>query len=651
LSRCIARTLDQPIPWDEKELLSTETELLSAIADLRRRLVLVYRRQNALAPIGRLPEEILLRIFELYTLRRLPIPGTYDHDLGLVADWLPESCDPMRTLTLSHVSSAWRQITHGASFLWANPLLVESGQPEEAVVAPVELMRQASCTLMGLPEERELAISPLLARALKTSPNTVKHLLCATQLSEREKFTISMPALESIFLDCCGSLEEWPSSNSESDDFPPIDVPLPSSAPRLHTMALVDFPVPFRSPLLGNLSRLSLCGSYGNTADLRRVLTVVEQAPLLTELLVTFYYRGDGFDYGQFLHEPLRDTLPPMPHLKKLVLVGDYIASATFLQHFLPQPLALTLKQSEHVRPDLPELESLAHFIRGHPFTSHETITPKRAAIACGYAPSMLFVHLLASREQDEAAFTFGLPDRAGLASLNRDILPKLLQAADWTHLRHVHLAIWATPLLQIALQALQDAPALETLRLTRSVIFPLLDALLPGVTLDGAVPYSSVRTLVLHRPDLGVQAGRSRASIFPRGTRALDALARVLDVRRERGSSLHAIVLEDCQGDVVTEEDIHAAFREVPEVRLAHGAAMMDIDDIFVEWEPRDEDPDADEEESEAGSSTHPVGPDTNEEEREAGSSTHPVEPDTDEEESEAGSSTHQEEPDLIDL
>jgi hypothetical protein len=453
LSQCIARTLDQPIPWDEKELRRNETELLSAISDLRRRLALVYRRQNALAPIGRLPEEILLRIFELYTVRRLTIPGTYDHDLGLVANWLPESCDPMRTLTLSHVSSAWRQITHGASFLWANPLLVDSEQPEEAVVAPVELMRQASCTLMGLPEERKPTMSPLLARALNSSSNTVKHLLCATQLSEREKFTISMPALESIFLDRFGSFEEWLSSNSESDDFAPIDVPLPSSAPRLHTMALVNFPVPFRSPLLGNVSRLSLCGLYTSTADLRRVLTVVEQAPLLTELLVTFYYRGDGFDDGQFLHEPLRDTLPPMPHLTKLVLVGDYIASATFLRHFLPQSLALTFKQREHERPDLLELESLPHFIRSHPFTSHETITPERAAIVCGYAESrMLFVRLLASREQDETAFTFGLPDRAGLAGLNRDILPKLLQAADCTHLRYVHLAIWATPLLQIAL-------------------------------------------------------------------------------------------------------------------------------------------------------------------------------------------------------
>jgi hypothetical protein len=651
LSRCIARTLDQPIPWDGKELLSTETELLSAIADLRRRLVLVYRRQNALASIGRLPEEILLRIFELYTARRLLIPELYKYDLGLVADWLPEGSDPMRTLKLSHVSSAWRQITHGTSFLWANPLLLDSEQPQEAVVAPVELMRQASCTLMGLPEDREPAMPPLLARALKTSPNTVKHLLCTAQLSEREIFTISMPALESIFLDSCDNLAKWPSPNSESVDLPPIDVPLPSSAPRLHTMVLLDFPVPFLSPLLGNLSCLGLCGSYHSTADLRRLLTVVEQAPLLTELLVTFYYRGHGFENGQICHKPLRDTLPPMPHLTKLVLVGDYIACATFLQHFRPHPLALTLKQREHEQPDLLELESLAYFIRGHPFTSHETITPERAAIACGQAPSMIFVRLSASREQDEAAFTFGLPYYADLAGQNSDILPEMLQAADWTHLRQVHLAIWATPLLQIALQALQDAPALETLQLTRSVIFPLLDALLPGVAPDGSVPYSSVRTLVLHRPYLGAQAGRSRASIFPCGTRALDALARVLDVRRERGSSLHAIVLEDCQGDVVTEEDIHAAFREVPEVQLAHGAAMTDIDDIFVEWEPKDEDPDAVEEESEAGSSTHQEEPDTDEEEREAGSSTHPVEPDTDEEESEAGSSMHQEEPDLIDL
>ncbi|KAJ7612465.1 hypothetical protein DFH06DRAFT_149365 [Mycena polygramma] len=210
-------------------------------------------RRNALSPIGKLPPEILSRIF-LYCSNPLSLY------------WIKE---------VSHVSRHWRAVALGCPNLWSSPFFSQPKWADEMLkrsrAAPLTIkadLTYMTPKMINSVHSSLVQISRIGELDVKTGSRSVPELL---------NLTDTAPYLHSLCLASPGYAQE--------EHFTLPDTFLNGEAPRLRRLELTRFFMAWDSPLLSNLLHLKIHNPGPRARPSMKELTeAFERMPLLETL-------------------------------------------------------------------------------------------------------------------------------------------------------------------------------------------------------------------------------------------------------------------------------------------------------------------------------------------------------------------------------
>jgi hypothetical protein len=352
---------------DSADSLDDGVEQLSALSPgvvraVRDSTHLLLARRNTLAPIARLPWEIVGYIMQLATSHIAPWDEK-DWIFHVLHAWLPMVYNLTRISALSHVCRSWRQIALATATLWARayPLIDEPflSTLGRASGAPLTLTRGHSRKYgVRLPQTTELE--------RLWSEGSAEELMERMQhlwLTEDFLFMngLAAPQLESFHTRATRGYRG------------PYD--LPRNAPRLHTLVLQEANLKGEqlrtlvdSLILPQLRRLAISfedSSWNTCEDVVNLLDVIQRASLIEHLAVRIWYRPDEWIQWWPERATFHDQVV-LPRLSRLTLLGDQMIVVALLHHVqLPKNVDLYLDPIiSHKNPDWPELDAQRDFVK-----------------------------------------------------------------------------------------------------------------------------------------------------------------------------------------------------------------------------------------------------------------------------------------------
>ncbi|TFY58185.1 hypothetical protein EVG20_g8247 [Dentipellis fragilis] len=324
--------------WKGSNATAVQKALALEIDAVGALLCSLRTRYNAVAPISRLPPEVLTTIFGI--LKKLdPPPNTKPDGPGYHIGWL----------RLTHVCSQWRTVALHSPCLWTNVIFsLGSDWAEESLrrsrMTPIVFKfvpskpwapRRASLARMNLAGLIAQHLHHMRVLDLRTeTDNKGLEFICASLRGEA-------PVLEKIDVSNLPSSLLINSIRSRAQNHPHGRVLSLPIAPRLRHLQLWHFHFSWSSLVFKNLLYLSLGRSHGHSADsedheyapqdFQQLLCALTQMPALEflELHCVLPRIPQGTSSSHISHIP-RIVLPK---LRKLTLYDDIIECSVALMH------------------------------------------------------------------------------------------------------------------------------------------------------------------------------------------------------------------------------------------------------------------------------------------------------------------------------
>jgi hypothetical protein len=307
--------------------------------------VKVRTHYNALAPMDRVPDDVLLQILYL-----LSPSAAFDAD---VHNFIPK-----HVLVSTHVCRRWRTLVLNSPTFWSAPLFRWS--PD------------AATTTLGRAKDAPLKVSLTLRKKHYSIINemfrrlpTIKYLKLDGQAAMLEHylthFSHPAPQLEVLKLAC---------PNLRNPSFIPSTI-FSGDAPRLRTVELTNCAFAADCALLANVTQLTLVVifEFPRLVTLHALLQTLEHAPRLEHFAMT-----DAFIVDSFLSGPSAVGAPvTLPRMQTFEL-RDYIFCITEVLRRISVPCTASIRVLETIDPDAPlppeDMEALfAHLGGGEHLT------------------------------------------------------------------------------------------------------------------------------------------------------------------------------------------------------------------------------------------------------------------------------------------
>ncbi|KAJ7836527.1 hypothetical protein B0H13DRAFT_2106817 [Mycena leptocephala] len=292
---------------------SVQRKIDQEIDKYRESIRTLQSRRNALSPIGRLPPEILSRIFLFCS-----------HPDSL--SWIKE---------VSHISRHWRAVALGCPSLWSFPIFSQPKWADEMLkrskMAPLTV--KADLTYM----------TPRMVNTVHSSLGQISRIgeldvrTGSRSVPEILNLTHTAPYLHSLSLASPGYAQE--------EHFTLPDTFLNGDAPRLRKLELTRFFLPWDSPLLSNLFHLKI-QNPGPTArpSMTELIEALERMPLLETLELDNALPQLSADVSSLSVPTARTALS---HLKRIVIANvSALECADTLNHLSFDGSSPTMKIS-----------------------------------------------------------------------------------------------------------------------------------------------------------------------------------------------------------------------------------------------------------------------------------------------------------------
>ncbi|PIL25214.1 hypothetical protein GSI_13103 [Ganoderma sinense ZZ0214-1] len=340
-----------------KQLESEVAKHVDAIIDLKGRI-------NAMAPISKLPPELLSAIFTEVAIT---------HYTGRP----PRSCCgatllPYKWITLTHVCHSWRAVALNTPRLWSRIVLTRPDVTREVLARSKKapLWVTANMSFMDEPQKS-------LLDAIMRESSRVKELSIAGPARILEnlypRWTGEAPLLESLSL-----------SDNNVFDFDPVSMPsihvgrpsfpvvFQGVTPNLRNLNIHHVSIRWDNPLFcSTLTSLTVISRYDNSlrsGNFGQLLLALETMTALESLELNESIPRLGEDLAG-ISTPLRRVT--LPNLRKLSLVSDAVNCANLL-NFVTLPPTARLLVTGHAEAGVDELVGFftAHLTRAPPLLS-----------------------------------------------------------------------------------------------------------------------------------------------------------------------------------------------------------------------------------------------------------------------------------------
>ncbi|KDQ07820.1 hypothetical protein BOTBODRAFT_38502 [Botryobasidium botryosum FD-172 SS1] len=274
-------------------------------------IIHLRRRRNHLAPIHRLPCEILSAIF------------------GFAADACTERDYPKSyfPLTVLGVSYLWRQIALQSPRLWARPHTL---LPRPLFETYIRRSKNASLDIFFAPKDRGQKRLDLAVYMGLVSSHAARWRSCTLNCVSPKRmaphFQLPAPKLEAL------SLNYGDMDTARDTDLSTVLLnPFSGYAPRLRELSLGGVFVPFTSPIYANLSTLRLARiRYTKPDAFQQLMQLLDRTPLL-EVLCLDYLNFPSATNTSHSEEPLIN----LPLLRLLRMKTMQIDQQWVLRHIL----------------------------------------------------------------------------------------------------------------------------------------------------------------------------------------------------------------------------------------------------------------------------------------------------------------------------
>lgn len=265
---------------------------------------------NSTAPIGRLPPELLLEIFQT-------VKATFEHRIW--NEW-DDVAEPMSWTTLTGVCRAWRDVICSTPHLWK---VVHIGNEREWVNLCIERSREVPLQIfVHVPEILPSVLEPLSNCAYRISKLVVLHATQETLTALWQLIQLSLPSLKELCID----------ANKVAADYICLgDMISEANLPSLDTVRLASAHVDWRSDAVQRLRVIHLRDwfpSDEHVLSLSDFLLALEACPNLEDLVMDFALPFDTYlGGGEYDVSGPVISLPRLRSLYVLCTPADDVAS------------------------------------------------------------------------------------------------------------------------------------------------------------------------------------------------------------------------------------------------------------------------------------------------------------------------------------
>lgn len=318
-------------------------------------------KQNALAPVSRLPPEILSNVF--FQTREFVLSND-----RWSLDWIAP---------ISHVCQHWRDVALADPNLWTCIVFDRLQRAEELLkrsgMAPLIIKARIS-------DLSFLELFDLVCSAMQHLPRTLELYISASKEDMEEilagAISLDAPLLETL---CLFNTHDSP-DDSTNFDFPKCF----DNSICLRRVELINCNFSWHSPLLVGLTHLKLHNIYPRPTT-KELLNALEKLPLLETL--------DILDSFPLLHAP-HDRVITLPSLSLLCLTSPVLECVNILKHLSYPPSTTLILDCKAIAHDVISglISVLPPVCRGEgPLAKEETIN-----ILTIDSPNPFIFHLLA---------------------------------------------------------------------------------------------------------------------------------------------------------------------------------------------------------------------------------------------------------------
>jgi hypothetical protein len=304
-------------------------------------------QRNALSPISRLPDELLVDVF-IHNAQEY-----YGSSKRLA--WAPPSVPPW--VNVSYVCHHWRTIALNCPILWTYLFFASRTWLAELLarskMAPLRVQLDLSFPNTSL--QKWEMIFPHLPRVKELH---VRSLSFATASQLISRLTAPTPLLQSLHL----SRRHGPCSTAVLDGTPSVlPVILSGMTPRLRSLELSKLDIAWHALALSGVTNLKL-RDMPSPPTMESLSSILAQMPELRELELEHTLRWDSSESS--LSSGSLDLVSDkvtLPCLSRLVIVAPTSVAVRFLSHVhIPAGTQIRLKCSYQSRPSILHLLSYA---------------------------------------------------------------------------------------------------------------------------------------------------------------------------------------------------------------------------------------------------------------------------------------------------
>ncbi|KDQ07363.1 hypothetical protein BOTBODRAFT_611601 [Botryobasidium botryosum FD-172 SS1] len=259
-----------------RTILDEEARAIGYIkARMEERLKEIGRRRNILAPIHRLPNEVL----------------------GIIFESVERGASPIFFRNLLSVSHKWRTIALDTPSLWTNLRNLPTPILDVFIARSKQCPLEVSYGRSRVPGD----LSKLLQYVAHVSPYAHRWKTCKLLGPQRARAEIlsrlisPVPNMETLTI----SLYDMDSAAELDEATDPFDTIFAGSTPRLRELVLDGAFVPLSSPIYSGLTKLELGRiQYSSSDSVRLLLHAFESCPLLEKLALSDIYVDFDNDVG-----------------------------------------------------------------------------------------------------------------------------------------------------------------------------------------------------------------------------------------------------------------------------------------------------------------------------------------------------------------
>jgi hypothetical protein len=277
--------------------------------------------RNQLLPVNSLPDEILVRIFNM---------------VGLNSANGPEDVGPCH-LAFSQVCHSWREIALTTPSLWTSPVFGWSAEASIEFVRRAHQMPLYVSLQVGTRHEHAEILRYILTHdSLLRELSITGDITCISELLECE--SEPQPHLTTLKLGSFSPTDEPPPSVSQM---------FQGNAPMLASVHVSGCSIDWHSSLLNSVTELII--DFEKThwrMDLSNVLATLEHAPVLKSVYFKNAFSRRSFSQDLSLpNGPLRPAC-----LRKIYLQDDVLCMVILLQHLILHPTSQISLNASHDR-------------------------------------------------------------------------------------------------------------------------------------------------------------------------------------------------------------------------------------------------------------------------------------------------------------